>query len=152
MRVGNRLAFVRASILSAFRRIWKWQTILPRQLLLSPLRLRFRKTDRIVDCSILPVNPSAVETVQVRPSTRPPSSMTTATSRWFCGNHTGKATLSSRNQTLCNVSVLWKAYRQGHPRSRQRSFVRRNYISEFRQSHGQVTGQHLSEETLSQLH
>jgi hypothetical protein len=92
MRVGSRLAFVRASILSAFRKIWKWQTILPRQLLLSPLRLRFRKTDRIVDCSILPVNPSAVETVPARPSTRPPSSMTTATSRWFCVNRTGKVT------------------------------------------------------------
>jgi hypothetical protein len=92
MRVGTRLAFVRASILSAFRRIWKWQTILPRQLLLSPLRLRFRKADRIVDCSILSVDPSAVETVPVRPSTRPQSSMTTATSRWFCGNRTGKAT------------------------------------------------------------
>jgi hypothetical protein len=72
------------------------------------------------------------------------------------GNRTGKAKHAT---TVVNddgniTMVLWKPYRQGQarPRSRQRSFVRRNYISEFRQSHGQLTGQHLSEETLSQLH
>jgi hypothetical protein len=70
------------------------------------------------------------------------------------GNRTGKAEHAA---TVVNddgniTMVLWRPYRQGHPRSRQRSFVRRNYISEIRRSHGQVTGQHLSEETLSQLH
>jgi hypothetical protein len=74
------------------------------------------------------------------------------------GNRTGKAEHAA---TVVNddgniTMVLWKPYRQGqargHPRYRRRSFVRRNYISEIRRSHGQVTGQHLSEETLSQLH
>ncbi len=70
------------------------------------------------------------------------------------GNRTGKA---EHAPTVVNddsniTMVLCKPYRQGHPRSRQRSFVRRNYISEIQRSHGEVTGQHLSEDTLSQLH